>query len=1180
MIDCLPSPAELKERESPAHTEREERIPHSSLNLPASTKGIAAVNAPSDRPLLCQLGFQSFLWTQFLGALNDNLYKYIVAFQAAAAIGHPANMSLTGAIFILPFLLFSGYAGWAADAFSKRSVLIATKSMEIAAMALALWAFWLGNVFLGLFVLFLMSLQSTLFSPAKYGILPEMLPEKHLSSANGWLEMSTFLAIILGSALSGTLYKWWGSDLPTIGTILLALAILGTAASFGIGRVPPSGAKVKMRINPWTEIGLGIRRLYGIKPLWRTVIGISYFWFLGSYVQMLLYTIAIDDLGIGEEGMGFLLMYLSIGIGVGSLLAGRLSGDRVELGLIPFGSIGMGVAAIWLATTMNTYYPVAILLVAIGFWGGFFIVPLNAYLQKTTGEEEKGRLIAANNFINMFGVLAAAGLNWLLPVAFHFSTAQTLLVLGILTLGVTVYIARLLPYAVVRIVLKVLTHTLFKITVVGKEHLPSSGPVLLISNHMSFADGCLIGASVPRYMRFLVFKAFFEKRGIRWLLRWLDAIPVSSDSRRDIVEMLRQARESLRAGDAVCLFAEGSISRTGNLLPFHRGFEKIVEGIDAPIIPVYLDGLGGSFFSFDGGRFFWKWPKRLRYPVTVRFGEPLPSGISAIEMRQRILELGSDAAIARKTRLDTLPARFIHQARRSWFSFCMADSTGVSLSYGRALAAGWALSRWINRCTSGQGAIGLMLPASVGGALANLGVVLARKTAVNLNFTTGREALQAAIRQCGIETIITSETLLRRLNLDPLPGMVFLEDILRGIPRVCLLALWLAGFLLPGFLLRRLVSPANCKPDDLAAILFSSGSTGEPKGVMLSHYNIAANLDAITQVLGTWDNNRVCGILPFFHSFGLTGTLWMPLLKGFGVFYHPNPMEARRIGELCQEFRPGILLTTPTFCKGFIRKCDPDSFSSVHHAVTGAERLPEAVSREFRERFGVDLMEGYGCTELSPVVAVNTHDYVAESIHQVGHKPGTIGHPLPGVAVRVVDPDTGEILPPNTSGLLLVRGPNQMTGYWQKPELTESVLRDGWYVTGDIARIDEDGFITITDRLSRFSKIGGEMVPHIKIEEAIEGILLDGSCAVASVPDDIKGERLAVLIAHSSMSPAEIRKRLQETGLPPLWIPKVDDIFAVDEIPALGTGKRDLAGIQRRLRELARNILPAAESHL
>lgn len=1122
----------------------------------------------SDRPLLLQFGFQSFLWTQFLGALNDNIFKWITAFLAAGTIGEKTSASLTGAIFILPFLLFSGYGGWAADAFSKRIVLIVTKSLEIFTMALALYAFWIENAVLALIALFLMALQSTLFSPAKYGILPEMLPEKHLSEANGWLEMTTFLAIILGSALSGTLYELWKNNLPIIGFILLAIAVLGTVASFGIPRVPPSGASGKWQVNPWSEIAIGLRRLYTIKPLWRTVMGISYFWFLGAFIQMLIYPIGSQDLNAGKQEIGYLLMYLSLGIGAGSILAGRLSGDRVELGLIPFGSIGMGIFSFLLATFTHSFYYASIALILIGFSGGFFIVPLNAYLQKTSGAGEKGRLIAANNFVNMFGVLLAAGLNWLFLVYWDLTTGQTIAILGIVTLGATVYIAHLLPYAVIRIVLATLTHTIFKIKVIGQDNLPKSGPALLVSNHMSYADGCLVGASVPRYMRFLVYKAFFEMRGIRWILRWLDAIPVSSENRRDIVDMLRQARGSLQEGDAVCIFAEGTISRTGNLLPFQRGFEKIVEGSATPIIPVHLDGLWGSVFSFDGGRFFWKWPKRFRYPVTISFGEPMSPNSTTDQVRQKILELSSEAVFSRKTNRDILPTLFIQQAKRKWFSFCMADSTGLSLSYGRAFTASLLLAQWIRRQCPDQTMVGLMLPGTVGGALANLGVVLAGKVAVNLNFTAGREALESALQQCKIQTIVTSRTLLNRLNIESRPGMVFLEDVLQQIPHWKKMAILVAAFALPARILRRLACPKPQSPDDLAAILFSSGSTGEPKGVMLSHYNIVSNLNSIAQVLGAWENNRFCGILPFFHSFGLTGTLWLPIIKGFGVVYHPNPLEARRIGELCAQYKPGVLLTTPTFCKGLIRKCEPDAFASLHHIVPGAERLPESVAREFREKFGKDLFEGYGCTELSPVVAVNTHDYENGAIRQKGHQQGTVGHPLPGIAVRIVHPETGALLPPNTDGLLLVRGANQMLGYWQKPELTSQSFIDGWYNTGDIARVDEDGFIAITDRLSRFSKIGGEMVPHLKIEEAINEIVPEGLCAVTAIPDLNKGERLVAMIMNAQFSPKEVWNKLKDAGLPPLWIPKPDDIHPVQEIPALASGKRDLNQIQKMARRL------------
>jgi acyl-[acyl-carrier-protein]-phospholipid O-acyltransferase/long-chain-fatty-acid--[acyl-carrier-protein] ligase len=345
--------------------------------------------------------------------------------------------------------------------------------------------------------------------------------------------------------------------------------------------------------------------------------------------------------------------------------------------------------------------------------------------------------------------------------------------------------------------------------------------------------------------------------------------------------------------------------------------------------------------------------------------------------------------------------------------------------------------------------------------------------------------------------------------------------------------------------------------------VFSSGSTGVPKGVMLSHANILSNIDAIAQVFQLGPDDVIVGVLPFFHSFGYTVTLWLPMVAGFGAVFHPNPMDGKGIGALAERWKGTILVSTPTFYGGYIRKCEREQFAHVRYALVGAEKLRQPIAAAFKEKFGVTLLEGYGCTEMSPVVAVNAPDVDEDGLHQRGSQDGSVGHPLPGVVAKVVDPATGEGPLIGTDGLLLLNGPNRMLGYLGDPELTRDSLRDGWYVTGDIACIDEAGFVRITDRLSRFSKIAGEMIPHMKVEEQIQALIdTNHGCAVSAAPDDARGERLVAFYTDPLVTPAELWERLCRTELPRLWIPKRDDLRFIEQIPTLGTGKVDLRAVR------------------
>jgi acyl-[acyl-carrier-protein]-phospholipid O-acyltransferase / long-chain-fatty-acid--[acyl-carrier-protein] ligase len=446
---------------------------------------------------------------------------------------------------------------------------------------------------------------------------------------------------------------------------------------------------------------------------------------------------------------------------------------------------------------------------------------------------------------------------------------------------------------------------------------------------------------------------------------------------------------------------------------------------------------------------------------------------------------------------------------------------------------------------------------------------LAGKIPVNLNFTSGAATLAAAITQCEIKTIVTSRVFLSKVNIAEMQGMVFVEDIRDTFTGFQKAATALKTFLAPAsWLNRRYVK--HQRPDDIATVIFSSGSTGTPKGVMLSHHNILSNIEGISQVIQFTPIDRIMGVLPLFHSFGFTATLWLPLLEKFGAVYHPNPTDAKTIGETVQKYKATLLISTPTFYVGYWRRCTKEEFASLRYLIAGAEKLREQIARGFQEKFSLTILEGYGCTELAPVVAVNTPDVVDGKEKQISHKPGTVGHPIPGVAAKIIDPDTEQPLGPGKEGSLLIKGPNVMLGYLNQPNLTEQAMRHGWYVTGDVAAIDEDGFIRITDRVSRFSKIGGEMVPHVKIEETINDVLGTAASVVTAVPDEQRGEKLVAFYTQNGMTREDLWNKLNESELPKLWIPKRENLHPIDTIPVLGSGKVDLKKVKTLALERSR----------
>jgi acyl-[acyl-carrier-protein]-phospholipid O-acyltransferase/long-chain-fatty-acid--[acyl-carrier-protein] ligase len=1117
----------------------------------------------SYKTTLSHAGLKPFLVTQFLGALNDNVLKIIVSFDAMATMGPATGAAVVGAVFIAPFLLFSGYAGHLADRMSKNRVLLAIKWFEVGVMALAAPGILTGRVGWLLAALFLMGVHSTFFSPAKYGIVPELLPDDELSRANGLLEMSTFAAIVLGTSIGGELFDRWHGRPVVMASALVVIAIAGVATAWRIPTVRAARPHAPLSLNPIAEVWRGTVRMWPDRTLWMTMVGISYFWFLGALLQMALLPFGQVVLHVSDAAATRLYTPLAVGIAAGSLLAGRLSGRKIELGLVPIGAFGLAAFSFLLAGS-TTYELAATALAILGVFGGFFAVPLNALLQQRPNDDEKGRVLATNNFYNTVGILGAAAA-LAIGDELHLTMPHILAIAGGVTLLSTAYLLYTLPDFFTRFVLWCLTHTIYRIRILGEPNIPAKGPALLICNHVSLVDGALVGACIQRFVRFIVWAPYFRNRALSGVMRRLHAIPIAPGQKRAVVDALAQARQALVDGHVVCIFVEGSISRTGNLLPFKRGFERVADGLDVPVIPVYLDRVWGSIFSFTRERFVWKLPQRLPYPVTVAFGPPLAAAVSADDARLAMMELGAQAAAERRPATARLHLEFAETARRHWFRPALADSLGRRLTYGRALTASLMIANEIGARAGEAPAVGVLLPASVGGALVNIAAAFAGKVPVNLNFTAGPAAMAAALADIGATITITSKMFLKKAAIDAQPGMIFLEDLVSASTSGAKVRALLRARLMP---MRSLSArpaafgstPSTAPPT--AAIIYSSGSTGTPKGVMLSHANILSNVDALGQVYSVTKEDAFLGVLPFFHAFGVTGTLWFPLLRGARVVFHPNPMDAKTIGELAAEHGVTLLISTPTFCSSYLRRCTREQFGRLRHAIVGAEKLRPALAAEFLAHFGVPLLEGYGCTEMAPVIAVNRPNVDDGPEHQIGTKAGSVGHPIPGVAVKVIDQPTGARVPAGEEGLILVKGPNLMQGYLHQPERTAEAMRDGWYVTGDIGVVDEDGFLFVTDRASRFSKIGGEMVPHMKIEDAINEAIGEPCAAVTSVPDEARGERIVACYTRADVAPAALWERLCATDLPRLWLPRRESLFVVDAIPTLGTGKVDLRGVR------------------
>jgi acyl-[acyl-carrier-protein]-phospholipid O-acyltransferase / long-chain-fatty-acid--[acyl-carrier-protein] ligase len=712
---------------------------------------------------------------------------------------------------------------------------------------------------------------------------------------------------------------------------------------------------------------------------------------------------------------------------------------------------------------------------------------------------------------------------------------------------------------------------IYRVSAVGRERLPAGG-FLLLPNHITWVDAIVLSLASPRPVRFIIDEGVYKNRFLHPVLRAVGCIPITARKAKDA---MREAVARIRAGEIVCLFPEGELTRSGSLLRLRRGYEIIARQAEAPVVPVWLDRLWGSIFSFKGGRFFTKWPSAIPFRVTVAFGEPLPAEAADIAtVREELLKIGEFCYSQRPALRGHLARACLRGLKRSPFRNALTDGLdGSVLSCGKLLGAAIALSRHLREVCPTEKRIGIVLPPGKGGIVANLAVAFANKIPVNLNFTSARDSIESATEQAELRTVITARLLAKRLADFPWTPNVFYLD--EELPKMkgAILRWWIGALLLPAGFLARLLNLPKVGDHSEAILLFTSGSSGKPKGVVLSHRNILGNVSQFAVMLGAKKEDVMLASLPFFHSFGCTVTLWYPLIEGVRTASYPNPLEAGKISQLVEKQAVTVMLATPTFLRAYLRKAEPAQMRSLRLLITGAEKLPDELAKAFEARFGKEVLQGYGLTETSPVASVNMPepkpDRPGQTV-QPSNRLGSTGKLLPGMAAEIRDVDTGARKPLHEAGMLWLRGPNIFEGYLNAPEQTADVLQDGWFKTGDIGRIDEDGFLFIEGRLSRFSKIGGEMVPHETIEQKIVAALTaeehsERFIAVLGVADSAKGEAL-VLLSSIEVDLPSLRSKLSEAGMPNLWIPKT--VRRVDAIPILGSGKLDLAACKRLAEEI------------
>jgi len=1079
---------------------------------------------------------------------------------------------LLQALFIFPYIALLLPASFFSNKFQKNRVMLWSSVAMTAVMAGIAVLYSLGFSNAAFWGVILLSSAFAVHSPAKYGILKEMFGTRNLSYSNAYLLIVSVAALFASSWIMIACFSAVRGIATGPSALFWVLAGVSALAAVSAAFIPAVGREdvhIRMRSVKHTV------RATWANPVSRACIaGLAVLWGVAQvFVMVFQDTSASPVLSVLQNSLALAFA----GLIVGGIVAARVSRDFIETGLIPMGALGASVSMFFIPFTSNPV-GLAVLFALVGFFAGFFVVALQALLQFYTRPENSGRVLAMSNAIQMLVVAVFLGIYILLLNFTGVKTHHLFLALSVISFIGYALAIRKMPQALLRSLLRTF-FSLYKLKVLGVQNIPDSGPVLLVGNHHSFIDWAVLQMASPRPLRIASNKDHFEKWYLRKILQRLGLIRIQ---RKDPAEAMTKIHEALLAGEAVAIFPEGEVSKSPHVGPFVLDYSEAVKGTDAVVIPFYIQGLWGSRYSHNNtANMFGPASTRI---VTVAFGEALLAETPANDVRNAVREISIDAWAYSISFYRPLASSWLRASKKLvGFDPSIYSPDGNHYSGYRLIGGVLAASRIVKHRTHGEKNIGILLPPGPAGVISNLAVWVRRKVVVNLNYTSAPDVVAVCAEKAEVKTIFTSRVFIDKLkskgkdftSLEKHCKFIYMEDAFAGIPKYKLLLHLVLGVILPARLLE-FIYFRHTKLSDTAAILFSSGSEGTPKGICLSHLNMMGNIEQTSCIVNMGRGDVMLAELPMFHSFGLTVTILLNLIEGTPIITIADPTDVKTMARVCAQYKATVLVGTPTFLRAFTvnRWVHPMCFEHIRMIIAGAEKMRPEMAEAFRLKFGKDVFEGYGCTETTPVASVGSPNVLLDDFltMQVNNKPGSVGMPLPGTRFRIVNPETNEDLPAGEAGMVLIGGCQVMQGYLKDPERTRDVIveKDGrrYYRTGDKGYLDADGFLTLVDRYSRFAKMGGEMISLGAVEIRInESKVLNGcDYLVTAIPDKVKGECI-VLLYQGEKPSDEVLRELRKAGIPPLMVPGL--AFSVEAVPKLGTGKSDFTTAKQLAQQLA-----------